>query len=71
MKIKAARVNADLTQMEMAKALNMCKNKYIAIERGEKHMTMEQVHRFSDVCGCRVSDLDCKVLVLVKASTLS
>lgn len=71
MKIKAARVNADLTQMEMAKALNMCKNKYIAIERGEKHMTMEQVHRFSDVCGCRVSDLDCNVLILVKASTLS
>ena len=71
MKLKAARVNADLTQMQMAKALNMCKNSYIAIERGEKHMTEEQAYRFSDVCGCRVSDLDCNVLVLVKASTLS
>ena len=55
----------------MAKALNMCKNSYLAIERGEKHMTEEQAYRFSDVCGCRVSDLDCNVLVLVKASTLS
>lgn len=71
MKIKAARVNANLTQKEMADKLNMCKNTYLAIEHGRKHMTVEQVNQFSDACGCRVSDLDCDVLVLVKASTLS
>ena len=71
MRLKAIRVNADLTQNEMCKILGICKNSYLAIEKGEKHMTEAQAHAFSKACGCKISDLDCKVLILTDASTLS
>lgn len=71
MKLKAARVNAELTQAQICKRLGICKNSYIAIERGAKNMTEEQAVAFSKACGCKVSDLDCQVLILVDASTLS
>lgn len=69
--LKAARVNGGLTQSEMCKVLGICKNSYLAIEKGDKHMTEAQAKAFSEACGCKVSDLDCKVLVLTDASTLS
>lgn len=71
MKLNAARVNGGLTQAEMCKVLGICKNSYLKIEKGKKHMTEEQAHAFSEACGCKISDLDCKVLVLTDASTLS
>lgn len=68
--LKAARVNGGLTQPEMAKAIGVCRNVYIAFEKGNKPMTEEQARAFSKACGCKLSELDCKVLVLVEASTL-
>lgn len=69
--VKAARINAGLKQEEVCKKLGMCKNVWLKYENGGKPMTEELVRKFAAICGCSPSDLDCDVLVLTKASTLS
>ena len=65
--LAAARVNAGLTQDELRRKVGVSKNILIDWEKGRKVPTMEQLERYCKECGCSVSDVDCKVLVLTTA----
>ena len=65
--LAAARVNAGLTQGDMVKAVGVCRNIIVDWEKGRKHPTMEQLEKYCKACGCSVSDVDCKVLILKRA----
>ena len=64
--LAAARVNAGLTQEQLKKTIGVSKNILIDWEKGRKHPTMEQLEKYCKACGCSVSDVDCKVLILKK-----
>ena len=51
MSLKAARVNAGLTQKQVAKAIGVCVNTLIKWERGEKSPRVEQGRRLCELYG--------------------
>lgn len=62
----AARVDAGMTQSEMAKAVGVSKNSIVDWEKGRKHPNLEQFERYCKACGWKTSEVDCKVLVLTR-----
>lgn len=48
--MKAARVNADLTQEELAKALNVSKQTIVSWESGKTSPTVQKAREFCDYC---------------------
>lgn len=65
--MKAARVNAGLTQNDVFKAIGVGRNVYVDIERGRRPLTEEQRDRFCKLVGISPKQLDCQVLVLTKS----
>jgi len=62
----AARVNARLTQADIAKEVGVSKNLIVDWEKGRKHPNMEQFERYCAACGCSTSDIDSRVFVLTR-----
>lgn len=65
--LAAARVDAGLKQTELAKAVGVSVNLIIDWEKGRKVPTKEQLEMYCEACGCRTSDVNCKVLILADA----
>lgn len=55
--IKAARINAELSQMEMAKALGMSRDTYRKIEKQPGRASIEQARKISEITGIALDDL--------------
>ena len=55
--IKAARVNADLTQEEMAKRLNISKDTYRKIEKTPEIATITQAKAIAEIVSIPIDDL--------------
>ena len=64
--LAAARVDADLTQMDVARSVGVSKNTIIDWEKGRKYPTLEQLEKYCKTCGCSTSDVRCTVLTLAK-----
>lgn len=64
--MKAARVNAGLTQDDVFRSIGVGRNVYLDIEKGRRPLTEEQRDKFCRLTGCSPKDLDCQVLVLTK-----
>lgn len=62
--LAAARVDANLTQMEMARAVGVSKNLIVDWEKGRKYPNAEQFERYCKACGRPTSDINCGVLVV-------
>ena len=60
----AARVNANLTQAEMAKLVGVSKNLIINWEKGRTYPNKEQFMKYCSACGCSPSDVNAKFLTL-------
>ena len=55
--LKAARVNAERTQKEMARALGVSKGTYASYEAYKTKMDIETAQRFALLCGLTVDDI--------------
>ena len=55
--MKAARVNANLTQKEAAKALNIHKNTLLNYERGRSIPKVDMARKMAALYGLAVSDI--------------
>lgn len=55
--MKAARVNANLTQKEAAKALNISKNTLVNYERGRSIPKVDMARKMAALYGLAVSDI--------------
>lgn len=55
--LKAARVNAELTQQEVAKALNINKGTLISYEAGRTQPSIEMAKRIAELYGMTVEDI--------------
>ena len=55
--MKAARVNANLTQKEAAKALNISKNTLLNYERGRSVPKVDMARKMAALYGLAVSDI--------------
>lgn len=55
--MKAARVNANLTQKEAAKALNISKNTLVNYERGRSVPKVDMARKMAALYGLAVSDI--------------
>ena len=49
--MKAARVNAGLSQKEMAQRMNKAQNTVMAWERGYKIPRVDELRQYCDICG--------------------
>ena len=54
--IKAARVNAELTQIEAARKLGVCLSALASWERGEHHPAWRHVEAMAALYGCSTED---------------
>lgn len=52
--LNAARVNAGLTQADIAKALGLDRGMVSHVDRGQKYTSYENVEKWFDVCGVRM-----------------
>lgn len=57
MTLKAARVNADMTQLEAAKALNISKNTLSNYEQYKTIPDIEKAKQIAALYGCLVNDI--------------
>lgn len=57
MTLKAARVNADMTQLEAAKALNISKNTLSNYEKYKTIPDIEKAKQIAALYGCLVNDI--------------
>ena len=55
--MKAARVNAGLTQKEMANLLHRTNNTVMAWEKGHKMPRADEFQRYCEICGVETSDV--------------
>lgn len=55
--LRAARVNAGLSQKEMAKRMDRSQNTVCAWERGDKIPRVDELNLYCSICGCETSDI--------------
>ncbi len=55
--IKAARVNADLTQKEVCEAVNVAVSTLIRWEQGETFPTVPQLKKLCELYHCQLDDI--------------
>lgn len=55
--MKAARVNANISQCEMAKRLGKSQNTVLAWELGRKAPRMDELQAYCTECGCTIADI--------------
>jgi len=55
--MKAARVNAGLTQKQMGELLNRNNNTVMAWERGHKIPRADEFQKYCEICGVETSDV--------------
>lgn len=55
--MKAARVNAGISQGEMAKRLGKSQNTVLAWELGRKAPRVDELQAYCDECGCSIADI--------------
>lgn len=55
--LKQARVGKDITQVEMARILNMTEKTYIAYEKGNRIFRMDKADEFSKAVGLELDDI--------------
>lgn len=67
MSLAAVRVNAGLTQRELAAKAGFGLNSVVSWEKGRKPITEADLQKYCEVCGCRTTDVSCKVLILADA----
>ena len=56
-KIRAERDKADLTQEQLGKKMKMHRTYVGMVERGEKNISVVNLHRFADALGMSIRDL--------------
>jgi DNA-binding XRE family transcriptional regulator len=57
-KLKALRVNAGLTQEQVAEKLSICKSTVMKWEKGESYPPINKVYEMCELYGCQFSDMD-------------
>lgn len=60
--MKAARVNANISQGEMAKRLGKSQNTVLAWELGRKAPRMDELQAYCRECGCSIADINLPTL---------
>lgn len=55
--MRAARVNADISQGEMARRLGKSQNTVLAWELGRKAPRIDELQAYCNECGCSISDI--------------
>lgn len=55
--MKAARVNANLSQGEMARLMGKSQNTLIDWEKGRKKPRVDELQKYCEICGCDMSDI--------------
>lgn len=55
--IKAARVNAELTQSDAAKRANIDKKTLCSYEKGKRLPKVDVLHRLCQIYGCTMDDI--------------
>lgn len=55
--IAAARVNANLTQKELAEKLGVSNNSIVAWESGEREIPLRHLQALADLSGLSISDI--------------
>lgn len=60
--MKAARVNANISQGEMAKRLGKSQNTVLAWELGRKAPRMDELQAYCRECGCSITDINLPTL---------
>lgn len=62
--IKQARTYAGLTQEQTAKAMGICRHRYMKIEKDQNEATVAELNNISQITGIPIRDF-----ILVKSST--
>lgn len=60
--LKAARVDAGLTQDEAARRLGMSRQNLIALERQPEKASVKEINALASLYGFKVEDIDFKIL---------
>lgn len=55
--MRAARVNANISQKEMAKRMNKSQSTVMFWEQGKKVPRVDELKQYCDICGCDPSDI--------------
>lgn len=56
-RLRTARVEADLTQSEVAKRMGLASNTIIDWERGRRKPRLDQLDLYCQICGCSPEDI--------------
>ena len=62
--MKAARVDAGLTIVDMSKQIGVCTNLIVDWERGRKPVPKEHFERFCNACGRPTADVRANVILV-------